>query len=107
MAGPTVRAIYTDDTGTDRVIRMPAWEGALQTPGTPTTEPQLPRGYARRKRYYRVTSTGREGSITVLDVGHALWTDPPGTAISIPVLGSGTAAASTLAGATGEKRRSV
>jgi hypothetical protein len=107
MAGATVLAVYSSDDGTDYRVRMPAWEGTLQTVGTVSTQPPLPRGYRRRKRFYRVTATGREGSITVLNSGHALWTDPVGTAISIPTLGSGTATASTLAGATGERRKTV
>ena len=107
MAGPSVRAIYSSDDGNDYVVRMPAWEGTLQTVGTVTTEPGLPKGYRRRKRYYRVTATGNEGSITVLSAAHALWTDPPGTALSIPTLGSGTATACTLAGSTGERRKGV
>lgn len=107
MAGATVKAVYVGDDGTSYQVRMPAWEGSLQTVGTVTTQPQLPRGVRRRKRYYQITSTGKEGSITVLSVGHALWTDPAGTAISIPVLSSGTAAAGTLQGATGERRKAV
>lgn len=107
MAGPSVLAVYSSDDGDDYRVRMPAWEGSLQTVGTVTTEAGLPKGYRRRKRYYRITSSGKEGSITVLDAGHALWTDPPGTAVSIPVLGSGTSAAATLQGATGERRKAV
>jgi hypothetical protein len=107
MAGASVVAVYTSDDSNDYRVRMPAWEGALQTVGTVTTEPQLPKGYRRRKRYYKVTSSGREGSITVLDVGNALWTDPPGTALSIPTLGSGTATACTLQGSTGERRKNI
>ena len=107
MAGATVKAVYVSDDASTYKIRMPAWEGALQTVGSVTTQPQLPRGYRRRKRYYSVTATGKEGSITVLDPNHALWTDPAGTALSIPTLGSGTATACTLQGATGERRKSV
>jgi len=107
MAGPTSLAVYQSDDGDDYRVRLPSWEGGLQTVGTVTTQPQLPRGYRRRKRYYKITSSGKEGSITVLDAGHALFTDPVGTAISIPVLGSGTSAAATLQGATGERRRTV
>jgi hypothetical protein len=107
MAGASVLAVYSSDDGDDYRVRMPAWEGALQTVGTVTTQPGLPRGYRRRKRYYRVTATGREGTITVLSVGHALWTDPVGTAVTIPTLGSGTATACTLQGATGERRKTV
>jgi len=107
MAGPTDKVVYNSDDGTAYAIRIPQWEAALQTVVTATTEPQLKKGYSRRKRYYRVTGTGKEGSITVCSVSDSLYTDAVGTAINIPVLGSGTAAASTLQGATGEKRRVV
>ena len=107
MAGPSVLAVYVSDDSATYKVRMPAWEGALQTVGSVTTQPQLPKGYRRRKRFYKVTSTGKEGSITVLDPNHTLWTDAPGTALSIPTLGSGTATACTLQGATGERRKSI
>lgn len=107
MSGPTVLAVYTSDDGNDYKVRIPVWEASLQTPGTPTTQPQLPRGYRRRKRYYRITASGKEGSVTVLNAGEPIWADAVGTAVSIPVLGSGTSAASTWQGATGERRKSV
>jgi len=108
MAGATVKDVYSSDTtGVDYAVRLPSWEAALQTASAATTEPPLPKGISRRKRYYRITSTGKEGSVTCLSITDALWTDPPGTAVSIPVLGSGSAAAATLQGNTGERRRNI
>jgi hypothetical protein len=107
MAGATQLAVYNSDDGNAYRIRLPAWEAALQTVTAPTTEPQLPKGYRRRKRYYRVTGTGKEGSVTVCSASDALYTNAVGTAVSIPVLGSGTAAASTLQGRTGERDKSI
>jgi hypothetical protein len=107
MAGPTTKAVYVSDDTTSYAIRLPAWEAALQTVSAVTTEPPLPKGYRRRKRFYRVTSTGKEGSITVCSASDALYTSAMGTAVSIPVLGSGTAAASTLQGRTGERDKNI
>jgi hypothetical protein len=107
MAGPTTLAVYNSDDGNAYRIRLPSWEAALQTVSAPTIEPPLPRGYRRRKRFYRITSSGKEGSVTVCSASDALYTNAVGTAVSIPVLGSGSAAAGTLQGRTGERDKGV
>src|SRR5438876_10251110 len=92
MSGPSIRAVYTADDGTAYAVRLPTWEynvtnaaATLTQSGTPaTTEPTLNAGIRRRKRYYRITATGKEASFTVLDPISNLWTSAPGTATEIP-----------------------
>jgi hypothetical protein len=107
MSGPRVEVDYTSDTGAVYRIKVPTWVNALlgTSPGTATTPP--PKGLRLRKRYLRVTSTGREKSVVIPDIGNTLWTNGFGTAVSIPVLGSGTAAPGTLEGRTGERTKDI
>lgn len=116
MSGPSAKYVYTDDSGTARAVTMPVWEAVVsdfaavldqgQTPAT--TEPALPRGVQRRKRYYRITATGKEGSLTVLDPVSNVWTAAAGTAILIPLFNSAVVANNaTLEGRTGERMRHI
>jgi len=117
MAGPMTRAVYTDDGGTDRAVRLPTWEynlsnqaATLSQDGTAaTTEPGLPKGYRRRKRFYVITATGREGSFTVLHTTSDLWTSPDGTPIKVPLFGAADPGANnaTLRGTTGERHKTI
>lgn len=109
MAGPMARYVYTSDDATAYAVRMPQWEAALQTATAATTQPNLPRGIRRRKRYYRITATGREGSITVLDSADAVYTAAFGTAVIIPLFGVATpgTANATWEGRTGERDKHI
>jgi len=117
MSGTTIRAVYTDDQGTARAVRLPLWEynvtdstATLTQAGTPaTTQPGLPKGYRRRRRYYVITATGKEGSFTVLDSASNLWTAADGTGIEIPLFGAAAPVANnaTLRGTTGERHRTA
>lgn len=117
MAGPTTKAVYTGDDGTAYAVRLPTWEynvadhgATLTQAGTPaTTQPNLPKGTRRRKRFYVITATGVEGSFTVLDSTSNLWTSAPGTAITIPLFGAAVPGSdnATLRGATGERRKAI
>jgi hypothetical protein len=117
MSGPTTRAVYTADDATAYAVRLPTWEysvtnaAATLTQGgsVATTEPSLPPGVRRRKRYYRITATGKEGSITVLDAISNVWTAAPGTAIEIPLFGAAAPGANnaTLEGRTGERTKHI
>ena len=102
-----MRAIYTSDDGNDYSVRLPSWEANLQSASAATTEPSLPKGYQRRKRYYKITAGGREGTVTVLSVASTLWTNPFGTGVIIPLFGAATpsTANATLEGRTGEKSK--
>jgi hypothetical protein len=117
MSGASINAVYTDDQGTARKVKLPLWEynisdhaAVLTQTGTPaTTQPALPPGYRRRKRYYRVTATGKEGSFTVLSAVSNLWTAADGTAIEIPSFNAAPPGAdnATLQGTTGERHKAV
>ena len=107
MSGPMLHYIYTSDDGTAYRALAPTWVAAAQTATTSTTEPSLPKGLKKRRRYWRNTATGREHAIPVFSAADSLYTSAFGTALSIPTLGSGTATAGTLLGRTGEKTRAI
>lgn len=117
MAGQMIRAVYTADDGTAYAARLPLWEynvtdnaAALTQAGTPaTTQPTLPKGLRRRKRFYSITATGVEGSFTVLDTASNLWTSAPGTPLKIPLFGAAVPGAdnATLRGRTGERTKAI
>jgi hypothetical protein len=116
MSGPASRKVYTADDGTDYAVSLPDWETNLtntgatvdQTDVNATTEPNLPKGVRRRKRYYVITATGVEGSFTVLDPASSIWTAPNGTALLVPLFGSLVVANNaTLRGRTGERSRAI
>jgi len=117
MSGATQKARYTSDDGTHYEVRLPLWEYNLtdstatvtQTKTAATTEPALPKGVRRRKRYYLITATGKRGAVTVLDVASNLWTDPIGTAVEVPLFGAAAPGAdnATLAGRTGERTKAI
>jgi len=117
MSGATIDAVYTADDGTAYSCRLPLWEynvtnhaATLTQSGTPaTTQPDIPRGVRRRKRYYVITATGKEGSFTVLDTISNLWTSAKGTAITIPLFDVAPPGAdnATLRGRTGERMKAI
>lgn len=117
MSGATARYVYTSDDGTAYSVRMPQWEAAVsnhagsltQAATAASTQPNLPKGTQRRKRYYRITATGKEGSFTVLDSASNLWTSGFGTPITIPLFNAATPTAdnATLEGRTGERAKHI
>ncbi len=116
MSGPSARYVYTADDATAFAVRMPVWEANLadhagtigQTATLATTQPDLPRGVARRKRYYAITATGKEGSFTVLDPVSSIYTAPNGHVLQVPLFNSVVAADNaTLRGRTGEKEKAI
>jgi hypothetical protein len=117
MAGSQHAYVYTDDAGNTWSVRMPDWEATVtdhgatlsQTHTLATTQSPLPPGTRRRKRYYRITATGKEGSFTVLETTSNLWTSPKGTPILIPLFNAALAGAdnATLQGRTGERMKAI
>jgi hypothetical protein len=117
MSGASIRAVYTADDATAYGVRLPLWEynvtnaaATLTQSGTPaTTEPALPPGIRRRKRYYKVTASGKEGSFTVLDLVSNLWTSAAGTPLEIPGFNAAPPGANnaTLEGRTGERMKHI
>jgi hypothetical protein len=116
VAGPTARYVYIDDTGTSYAVRMPVWEAELsdhagvnlQDGTVATDQPNPPIGFRRRKRYYVITATGREGSFTVLDPVSTINTAANGAAVQVPLFNSAVVANNgTLRGRTGERTRAL
>jgi hypothetical protein len=107
MAGPRTPIDYTSDTGAVYLIKMPTWQATLLGVSTGTATAPPPKGLRKRVRYVRVTATGREHKVVVPDIGLTHWTDPFGTSVTIPTLGSGTATACTLEGRTGERTKNI
>jgi len=117
MAGPSIKAVYTADDATAYAARLPQWEfdvtnaaATLTQGGTAaTTQPGIPKGLRRRKRFYVVTASGKEGSFTVLDSASNLWTSAIGTALEIPLFEAAAPVANnaTLRGRTGERTKAI
>jgi len=114
MSGPAASYVYTADNGTAYAVKMPVWEATLadhaatigQTATAATTEPPLPTGIRRRKRYYQITATGKEGSFTVLSAISSINTAARGHVLQVPLFNSVvTADNATLRGRTGERTR--
>jgi hypothetical protein len=107
MAGAASHYVYSSDNGTDYRALHPTWVAGVQTATAATTEPTLPKGMKPRRRYFRITSSGKERSVVVFSAADTLYTAAFGTALSMPTLGSGTATACTLTGRTGEKTKAI
>jgi hypothetical protein len=108
MAGAGTHVSYVDDTTVAYRLRIPAWVSTLCGSTAATTQPNKPTGLRPRKRYYRVTATGKEGSFHVPDVTSTMWTDPVGTAVTIEAGTFGaTGLAATLQGRTGERLKAI
>jgi hypothetical protein len=107
MAGAAAHYVYTADDATAYRKLMPTWVAGVQTATAASTQPAVPKGLKPRRRYFRITATGKERSVVVLDAADAFYTAAFGTALSMPTLGSGTATACTLTGRTGEKTKAI
>jgi hypothetical protein len=109
MSGPLVHADYVSDDTHTYLIRIPTWVQTLTGAGTAVGVNSLPRGYRKRRRFYRITATGKEGSFVVPNVGMSMWTNNFGAPVIVPVAGAATptAANATLAGRTGERDKSL
>jgi thiamine pyrophosphate-dependent acetolactate synthase large subunit-like protein len=108
MAGAMTHVVYTDDTGTAYRMRIAQWVATLTGATAATTEPNPPKGLRPRRRYARITATGREQAIVIPDVGATQWTAAEGTAVTLEtgVFGS-TGVAATLQGRTGERKKAI
>ena len=117
MSGPTTKAVYTADDGNEYAVRLPTWEYAvtnaaaddLQNGSVASGLPGLPKGVRRRKRYYVITATGKEGSITALRSNQSLWTSPVGDPLEVPLFGAAAPGSNnaTLRGRTGERTKAI
>jgi hypothetical protein len=108
MAGPMTHVDYQSDDGNTYRTRIPTWVATLTGEAAATSAVPMPRGLRPRKRYYRVTATGAERSFIVCHTADAQWTDAFGTAATVETGVFGSAGvASTLQGATGERRKAI
>jgi hypothetical protein len=108
MAGGKTKVVYTDDLGNAFHRSMASWAATLCGATAATTEPSLPDGLTPRRRYARITATGREVSFIVPDVTSAMWTDAEGTSVNLDVgVYGSTGRAATLQGRTGERKKAI
>ena len=109
MAGATARGDYHGDDGTLYTTKYPSWLIALFTDFTATSTTTLPRGLKKRRRYARVTASGKEHSFPVWSATDPLYSDAYGTAVTteIGVTPAATGFPSTLQGRSGEKTRNI
>jgi|SRR5579884_462365 len=109
MAGPMTHVNYVAGDGTTYRLRQPQWVATLTGAAAATATSPLPRGFRVRRRYYRVTATGREASFVVAATNSPMWTDAVGTGIIVPVAGSATPTSNnaTLSGRTDERMKAI
>ena len=109
MAGATTRADYTSDNGTTYTTRYPTWLFNLFTAPTTASTTTIPKGLRKRRRYTRVTASGKEKSMPVWSAADALYTSAYGTAITteIGVTPGATGFPSTTQGRTGERTKNI
>ena len=117
MSGSSSQVVYLGDDGTAYCTRITDWQkniaNAAATVGQGsvsacTTEPSLPKGLRRRKRYAIITATSKEKSFVVLDPASSVYTAPVGTAMEVPLFGAVVSANNaTLRGRTGERTKAL
>ncbi len=100
---------YHADDGTTYKTKYPSWLISLFTDFTTASTTTLPRGLQKRKRYAKVTASGKEHSFHVWSATDLLFSDAYGTAVTteIGVTPAATGFPSTLQGRTGEKTRNI
>jgi hypothetical protein len=109
MAGAMTRADYVSDNGTTYTRKYPTWLFNLFTAPTTGSSTTMPKGMRARKRYARVTASGKEHSFPVWDPGDSLYTAAFGTAVTteVGVTPAATGFPSTLQGRTGERTKNL
>lgn len=107
MSGAMTKVDYTADDGAVYHTFVPSWVATLTGAGASTAAGSMPKFLQRRKRYFRITATGKEGRFTVPTVAGAMWTDAFNTAVIIPLFGAATptTANAILMGRTGERTK--
>jgi hypothetical protein len=109
MSGPRIQVDYTSDTGAVYVTSVPTWVATLLGITTGSAVNQVPKGLRRRRRFVRITASGKEKSFVVPNIGLAHWTDPFNTAVIVPLFGAAVpgSANATLQGRTGERTKNI
>jgi hypothetical protein len=109
MAGAMTRADYVSDNGTTYTTKYPLWLFNLFTAPSTASTTTMPKGMRKRRRYSRVTASGKEKSFPVWSAADALYTGAYGTAVTteIGVTPAATGFPSTLQGRTGERTKNI
>jgi hypothetical protein len=109
MAGPRTRVDYTSDTGDIYRTSIPTWVATLLGVSTGTATATMPKGLKPRRRFARITASGKEHSFVVPNVGVTNWTADFGTAVIVPLFGAAVpgSANATLEGRTGERTKDI
>ena len=81
MAGASTHIAYIADDGNTYRALVPSWVAGLTGDAALGTGAQVPKGYRRRHRWIRNTTTGREYRFTVGDITKAAWTAAFGAAV--------------------------
>lgn len=104
MTGTATHINYISDDGNTYRVLVPSWQATFTGDAAATATVGLPKGYQRRKRMLRDSTTGKEYKITVGDITKAAWTTgfgaTPGTEPTIP---GHAGATTTYAGRIGER----
>jgi hypothetical protein len=82
MAGASTHIAYVSDDGNTYRALVPAWVAGLTGDPALATGAQIPKGYRRRHRYIRNTTSGREYKFTVGAAGSAAYTAAFGAAVA-------------------------
>jgi hypothetical protein len=97
---------YVSDNGNTYRTRTAQWIATLVGAGAATSTTPLPRGLRIRRRYL-MESSGRERSVPVFSTASTFWTEPYGTAHTIPALNTATPISVTASGRTGERDKNI
>lgn len=103
------KADYVSDAGVTYTTKYPTWLFNLFTAPTTASTTTMPKGMKKRRRFAKVTASGKEHSFPVWSAADALYTGAYGTAITteIGVTPGATGFPSTLQGRTGEKSKNI
>jgi hypothetical protein len=109
MSGPKTKADYVSDNGTTYATSYPTWLFTLFTAPTTASTTTMPKGLRKRRRFYRVNSSGKEGSFPVWSAADPLYTEAIGTAVTTEVAAypGATGLVSKVQGRTGERTKAI
>ena len=109
MSGAKTSGDYVSDNGTTYKTSYPTWLWNLFTAPTSASTTTMPKGMKKRRRYFKVNATGKEGSFPVWSAGDALYTSAFGTAVTteIGAYPSSIGLISKTSGRTGERDKNI
>jgi hypothetical protein len=109
MSGAKTKADYVSDNGTTYTTSYPTWLFNLFTAPSTASTTTMPRGMKKRRRYFKVNATGKEGSFPVWSAADPLYTGAFGVAVTteIGAYPGATGLVSKTAGRTGERDKNI